>query len=219
MIMNVIRNCFAATFLLATFILPINVNATIINLDEFTSFQWVFSSVQTQGYDVSTSKPNITSVAILSSNDCTPSCPDNGGFSLWAYAGADIEITSTNGGTFSFSSFDGAETHAFIEALYSKEIEAVGVTALGDIISESFALDWINDGNGPLNDFQNFHTTASFNNLVSLTFSGVGSSQFTIDNINIVSTVPNPSILCLLGIGLIGLIRTVNLGQYGRNKV
>lgn len=79
----------------------------------------------------------------------------------------------------------------------------------GDTFFEVFQLDWINDGSGSLNDFQNFIANSSFTNLQSVRFEGIGADDnyFSIDNINLSSSsVPEPSVMMLVGIGLLGFV-------------
>lgn len=140
---------------------------------------------------------------------CGPPCPQNGTHYLLAH---DDLFTITGPTPFSFTTFDGAESHQGFVGLWAEQIRVTGVRADSSSVTQFFTLDFIQDGDGPLNDFQTFFAVG-FTNLLSLTFegSGVGTNWFSIDNIalNEAAAVPLPAALPLFGsgLGMLGLLR------------
>jgi hypothetical protein len=96
----------------------------------------------------------------------------------------------------------------------------------GSTVSASFALDHINDGSGPLVDFQTFVLPHSFSGLVSVTFNGSGGfydgpefivNDFSLDNISVFA-VPEPATLVLLAFALVGMLFHINQSSLVRRK-
>lgn len=109
-----------------------------------------------------------------------------------------MTMAAESGNPFSFLSFDIGERH--IDINHADRIEITGHHTNVSISIASFNIDGINDGPGPLNDFQNFLLPSTFHNLLSVDFLGLnltnpsaaGITQgYTIDNL-LVSTVPTP---------------------------
>jgi hypothetical protein len=91
------------------------------------------------------------------------------------------------------------------ESSWAQSIFLTGTKVDGSSVTQSFALDFINDAEGPLNDFQTFSLSSSFTNLVSLQFEGIGGQEwFSVDNVQ-TSQVPESSSLLLMLLGLVGL--------------
>jgi hypothetical protein len=134
------------------------------------------------------------------------------------YIGLDSTVLTMQrigGGTFSLSAFDAAEgyVHGSILDGDSKRLRVDGSLAGGGVVSAFFDFDGVNDGTGPLADFQRFILPGTFSSLVAATFTGLdinaNPSQlyFSIDNLN-VNVTPEPGSLTLLGLGVAALVTT-----------
>jgi hypothetical protein len=123
-----------------------------------------------------------------------------------ASLGQPITMTQIGGGTFSLTSFDGAEVWVVNNASFPNAtvLNVLGNVSGGGVVNTSFNLDGIIDGAGGAADFQTFFLPGTFTNLVSVVFSGsiVGGSTnagISIDNLNSDGqTVPEPASLALL---------------------
>ncbi len=128
---------------------------------------------------------------------------DNGGQN----ANNALTMALVTGGTFSLNSLDLSEGFVGFGA---DSVHVVGNLFGGGTIMADFLLDGVIDGIGPLNDFQGIVFGAGWNNLLDVTFSGVGGTvnehAFAVDNILVnENAVPEPSLLALFGLGLAGL--------------
>ena len=144
---------------------------------------------------------------------CVPSCPQNGTVYLFSMGDA-FEITAQDSSTFSFTSFDGAEGHEGKPEKWAQQIQVTGTRSDATTVTQSFNLDFVQDGDGSLNDFQAF-SAVGFTDLVSLSFIGLPGTgtgdRFSLDNIELVggaAPVPLPAALPLLlgALGLIGFV-------------
>lgn len=169
------------------------------------------SSFTTQGFSVS-NVPVPGSLAFISSGGssfCGPPCPENGTNHLLNLGGG-WRFSESGNTPFTLASFDGAEAHQDRQSLWARDILVTGTLAGGGTVSASFALDFIQDGDGPLNDFQTFLLPSSFTNLLSVEFKGINGSSsnwFSMDNVNVAAgrPVPVPATALLLAAGLAGL--------------
>ncbi len=78
----------------------------------------------------------------------------------------------------------------------------------GEIITQNFSLDHINDGDaGVFEDFQTFTTNSDFTNLASVVFKGFGAqdrNSYSVDNIQLSSeVVPESTSILLLSLALL----------------
>jgi hypothetical protein len=136
-----------------------------------------FTSLSSEGYTF-TSNPTstgTTSLFIVSTIGCGPPCPDNGTTYLLHNDFGDrtlhtVTMMEDGGNPFSLAGFDAAERH--IGLLHAARIEVFGTKTNGDQVFASFDIDGVNDGPGPLVDFQTFSLPNSFRNLESVTFIG-----------------------------------------------
>lgn len=145
------------------------------------------------------------------------SFPSNG----TQYIGLDtteIVMKKIDGGAFSISRFDAAEgfMHGGILDFIARKLRIDGSIVGGGTVTSIVDFDGINDGTGPLADFETFTLPITFTNLSSITFrsltaSGVpGNVVFSVDNIA-VTAVPEPttSILMMAGLGMLFARRTI----------
>ena len=126
-----------------------------------------------------------------------------------------LTMTKSGGGTFSLTSFVGAELFVNPPGGFPNAdfIRVVGNLFGGGTITQDFALDGIIDSTGGAADFQNFVFGAGFNNLTSAVWDGflVTGSRASISLDNIVTdgatAVPEPGTLLCLGTGVAALLR------------
>jgi hypothetical protein len=180
--------------------------AALITFDNLLAGSIYPPGFETEGFVFTHS----TDVYISSGADfCSPDCPENGSnYLLLQQNGGPVTITQKNGGLFSLYSFEAAET--FVIFAEFPTIEVSGLTAQGQPVYASFDLDQINDGSGPLADFESFTLPSSFRNLLSAEFKGTRNTiplnirGFSLDNIEAIPVPEVGSIYLLLfaGIGL-----------------
>jgi hypothetical protein len=191
--------------LTAVLALPLASQASVLTFDDLDINS--FSSITTDGYTVNASTDGIDFVTPGGATYCGPACVYNGTNYLMGWLGGSFTLSKTDGSAFSIFGFDGAETHTERESSWAQSILLTGTKSDGSSVSQSFALDFINDGEGPLNDFQTFSLSSSFTNLVSLHFEGIGGQEwFSVDNVQTSQvSVPESSSLLLMLLGLVGL--------------
>ncbi|MDD3814226.1 MAG: FG-GAP repeat protein [Desulfocapsaceae bacterium] len=169
-------------------------NTTISSTITFEEFSTgLLNNGVEAGYEISTGLAYFISDG---AEFCTPECPENGTQYLLTQNGnTPITIKRTNNKPFSLLSFDFAEQH--IDVAYATQIDVIGTLKNGSTITETFILDGINDGSGPLDDFQKGILPDSFKNVTSVNFVWTGSPtslRYSIDNIS-VQTVPQSDVL------------------------
>ena len=128
--------------------------------------------------------------------------PDNGtGWLLVPDNGAPnngLEFGSTDGITlFNMVSFDAAEE----AGLGATTLTVVGykpqIMGPTTVVTNVFTLDGVNDGTGPLQDFQTFYTDSSFVGLLRVDVY----ARFSLDNL-VMGNVPEPSAAALMLLGI-----------------
>ena len=135
---------------------------------------------------------------------CQPECPGGSGHYIIAQGtlpSGPLTLQQENGDAFSLVAFDYGETN--IGSGYPAQIRVDGQRVGGDSVSFTVTLDGINDGSGPLEDFQHASPPSAFTNLRSVTFSGMSGGSldrfnYSLDNIQ-VSTQVGPTSVPNLG--------------------
>ncbi len=162
-------------------------------------------------FDLLTDHGHLSNAGTLSTN---PWNTDNGGTYLVIddFNGLNLlTMSPVAGGTFSLFSIDFAEWLGTLAAGANADFPATSVLVTGFLqgggtVQKTVVMDFVNDGSGPLNDFQTELFDASWTNLTSVDFDGDGGfdSYFVIDNI----VIPAPGALALLGLaGFMGTRR------------
>ncbi len=114
---------------------------------------------------------------------------------------SDVVVTNAGGSAFSLFSFDYAGW-----SQPELNIVVTGTFQGGGTIATTFIPDGVNDGTGPLADFENFSLGTDWVNLQGVTFED--GDSFVLDNIT-VGTIPEPSTVVLLltaAIGFLGIV-------------
>ena len=126
---------------------------------DMNSLGWNIAAGQlTQGFEVRSSGGF---AFVGNSSNCSPQCAHNSSNYVWSGA-ATIGVRDATGATFDLASFDGAETHMGVPSIWAGAIQVVGRYADGGSVSTQFVLDGVNDGRGPLDDFQTFWLPSTF---------------------------------------------------------
>lgn len=119
---------------------------------------------------------------------CDPPCPDNGTQYLLTQFDGLLRLTNSTGHDFSLVSFDAGESFSGLPSFWASQIVLTGEVLGGGTVQASFSLDFVNDGPGPLNDFQTFVLPPTFRGLTALTITGSGSAvrdDFSLDNLRL----------------------------------
>ena len=165
----------------------------------------IHGSVSSQGFVVA------TDLAFFVASDqptfCSPECPFNGSPYLLSQNGVNpIVLSHADSVPFHLFAFDYGEQHVGFSQSASS-VQVTGLLASGGSVVASFLMDGINDGSGPLNDFQLALLPDGFRNLDSVSFVGIGgptSDRYSLDNIVVVA-IPEPSTGLLVAEGFLGL--------------
>ena len=123
--------------------------------------------------------------------------PDNGTGYLQLPGGAGLTLSLTPLAVFNLISFDAAESATVLPGSVSFRVVGYVSHGMGLTVTNIFTTDGINDGTGPLQDFQTFFLDSRFLDIYRVDILG---SPFSIDNI-VISGVPEPSAGGLLLLG------------------
>ena len=138
-------------------------------------------------------------------------------------SGGPVTMSRIGGGAFTLLAFDGStllldDVAASLAGLpNANSVEVVGHQSGGGIVSASFALDNIKDGDGGLPDFQTFSFGNEWTDLISVDWSGAAGPRaglVAFDNIVAVVEVAEPAPVGLLGLALLVMCsaRTIRRG-------
>jgi len=165
---------------------PVKVNSAIIDFEElpFPSALPVGSSLSTHGYTITNDGSIVAEVT-----PCNPSCANNGTQTLLTQVDGTLRITKSDGGGFNLIGFDAGESFSALNSFWAGQIDVTANLIGGNSIQISFSLDQINDGDGPLIDFQSFALPAAITNISSLVIKGSGGiggrNDYSLDNIQL----------------------------------
>ena len=114
---------------------------------------------------------------------------------------AELTLDRLDGDAFALIAFDGAES--VYPQVDPEWILVTGFRQDGSTVSHRFDIDQVNDGTGPLNDFQTFTLPIGFHNVVAVSFLGrkqsaLGQADFSMDNVIVGPSVPEPRLVALL---------------------
>jgi hypothetical protein len=123
--------------------------------------------------------------------------PDNGTGYLQLPGGAGLTFSFTPLRAFDLISFDAAESVAALPGPVSFRVVGYVSHGQGLTVTNAFTTDGINDGTGPLVDFQTFTLDSRFQNIYRVDILG---SPFSIDNV-MIGAVPEPSAGALVLVG------------------
>jgi len=145
--------------------------ATVISFDRLAT-SWeagpLFDSVTDSGFTVqATGAPFFISSG--SADDCTPQCAEKDSQYMATQTGHEaISVFKNDGGLFNLHSFEFSERH--INHDFPAQIHVTGHVWDGSVVTATFLFDGINDGSGPLKDFQTAVLPDSFRSLSSIEF-------------------------------------------------
>jgi hypothetical protein len=122
--------------------------------------------------------------------------PGNGTSYLHFLSGQPLEFFREDGDGFTLVSVDLAEYSSVFRR--PEEITIVGQKSDGTTVSQTFITDGVNDGGGVLVDFETFHLSGDFNDLVAVR---IPRDIYALDNV----VIPEPSTAALLALGLVGI--------------
>lgn len=166
--------------------------ATTISFDRLATTSdtgSLFYSVTESGFIVeATGSPFFISSG--SADDCTPQCAETDSQYMSTQRGDEaILVYKNDAGLFNLHSFQYAERHINLE--YPEQIHVTGHVWDGSTVTATFLFDGVNDGSGPLVDFQTAVLPDSFKNLASIEFiSDTFSNRYGLDTIVTIELEP-----------------------------
>jgi hypothetical protein len=176
--------------------------ADVIDFEGLT--EEIYGSVTTSGFLITSQ----SAFYIGGDGFCTPECAQNRTKTLITQIGdVPLFVRHRDGTPFDASSLDYGEKH--INSQYPTHLIVEGTRIDGTVVSAAFNVDGINDGGGPLVDFQNAVLPNSFRDLTQLSFTtavaGVRGRGFVLDNIN-ATPVPEPTSSTLFVLGAVAVL-------------
>jgi hypothetical protein len=159
-----------------------------IDFEEVSPSIGALSVVESKGF--SFSNPAGTFVASGPSY-CSPECPGGTGHFIIVQGtlpSGHVTLQRDDGQSFSLVAFDCAETN--VGTFFPGMIQVDGVTPSGSNLTPLFVtLDGVNDGSGPLVDWQHAILPDTFANVKSVAFGGMDNSadhfSYSLDNIQV----------------------------------
>ena len=128
----------------------------------------LFYSVVDSGFTVKTERAPFF-ISTGRADDCIPECAETDSQYLRPQVGNEaISVYKNEAGLFNLHSFEYSETH--VDGEYPAQIHVTGHVWDGSVVTATFLFDGVNDGSGPLNDFQTAVLPDSFINLTSIDF-------------------------------------------------
>ncbi len=189
--------------LAAMLLFPLSSAATVITFDQTDDdfLEWLDEG----GFRVESDVPFFIGGATF----CSPDCPDNGTHILMVQDGwVALRVRSLDGAPFALRSVDIGES--FVNFPGPTAVLVRGITADGQTVEQSVTLDQVNDGTGPLVDFQLVELSSAFEQLESAELVVPppplqGWHRYTLDNVVVEGTSP-VAVPTLSGRGLALLI-------------
>jgi hypothetical protein len=141
--------------------------------------------------------------------------PDNGSGYLYMPDGivGGVTFGPTNFFTashpFGLVSLDAAE---FVSGAGSSSLTFIGYVPMGGTVTNTFTLDGINDGSGPLQDFQTLHFDSSFSDVFRI---DVLNARWAVDNV-VIGPIPEPSASTLI---LLGGLSAAGWARFKKERV